>query len=363
MKPVLQTTKHELVAACLREGMREGRWQRSLPGVVRLAVELDVSPHTVRRALLQLEAEGVLGGRELGRSRAIVAASAVGVLRPPLRVGILRYDVRLTDDPTSSQVLLEIQKSLEAAGHAVFLSNKSQLGLRHDVRRIASYMAHTAPDAWVIESGSHELLEWCVAQPVPCLALYGHTGGLALARTGPDKVPAYLAATRHLLAFGHRRIVLIVRESRRKPTPGSCEQAFLDELSGHGIVTGDYHLPNWEETPSGLSKLLENYFTHSPPTALIVNETACYIAAAEFLARRGIQVPRQVSLVSSFDTAALAWCHPSVAHMRWDNTPIVRRVVHWVGAVKKGNADRKTINFPVEFVPGGSIGPVCVDRV
>jgi hypothetical protein len=48
-----------------------------------------------------------------------------------------------------------------------------------------------------------------------------------------------------------------------------------------------------------------------------------------------------------------------IALMRWDNAPIVRRVVRWVDAVRNGKPDRKAINFPAEFVPGASIGPVC----
>jgi hypothetical protein len=44
--------------------------------------------------------------------------------------------------------------------------------------------------------------------------------------------------------------------------------------------------------------------------------------------------------------------------MRWDNRPIVRPVVRWVAAVRRGKPDRKSINFPAEFIPGGSIGAV-----
>jgi hypothetical protein len=49
--------------------------------------------------------------------------------------------------------------------------------------------------------------------------------------------------------------------------------------------------------------------------------------------------------------------------MRWDNRLIARRVVRWPDAVRKGKADRRTINIPPEFVTGGSIGPVSVPSV
>ena len=226
MQPVQQTPKHELVATRLRDGVDGGRWSGSLPGVLRLAAELDVSPHTVRRALRQLEAEGVLTGCGLGRSRGIAAPGRAKAPRRRLRVAILRHDAHLADDPQTSLVLIEIMHSLEAAGHDVSFCKKSQIELKHDVRRMTSQLATTPADAWVVEAGSHPLLEWCSTQPTPCLALYGRTGNLPLASTGPDGVSAYRAATRHLLALGHRRIVFIVSETRRKPTPGAAPAPF-----------------------------------------------------------------------------------------------------------------------------------------
>jgi DNA-binding LacI/PurR family transcriptional regulator len=103
---------------------------------------------------------------------------------------------------------------------------------------------------------------------------------------------------------------------------------------------------------------MESLFKTTPPTALIIDEICWFIAALGFLVRRGIRVPEQVSLVSGDCEAILDVCHPRFAHMRWDNRLIVRRVVRWVDAVRKGKADHKTINIPAEFIPGGSIGPV-----
>lgn len=194
----------------------------------------------------------------------------------------------------------------------------------------------------MIEAGSLPLLEWCASQPTPCHALFGRFTNQPLAGTGLDKVPAFRAATRQLVALGHRRIVLIVDEARRKPRPGISARAFLEELSADGISTGDYNLPEWEASPAGLERLLERLFLHTPPTALIIDEVARYIAALDFFARRGIKVPQQVSLVSTDDDPVLAWCHPGIAHMRWDSRPIVRRVLRWVDAVRKGKPDRET---------------------
>ena len=216
--------------------MRSRRWGGTLPGVARLAQDLDVSRHTLRTALRQLETEGVLAGRGLGRSRGITAAGANIATQRPLCVAILRHDARLTDNTQTSAVLTEIMHLLEASGHAVFFCNKSQIELRNEVRRMTSELEKKPADAWIVEA-------------------------------------------------------------------------------------------------------------------------ARYIAAAEFLARRGIKVPEQVSLVSTDDDPSLAWCHPPIARMCWDPKPVIRRVVRWVDTVRKGKADREIINFPAEFITGGSIGP------
>jgi DNA-binding LacI/PurR family transcriptional regulator len=347
----------ELTAAHLRAGLQMGRWSGTLPGAARLARELDVAPATVRAALRLLEAEGLLGGRGTGRSRSIVDCLTESAA-PPLRVGYLGHDAHLKGYAQLSEVMNEIVHSLEAASHRVFLCKKTQVELCHDIRRIAGEMAKTPADVWLIEAGSLPLLEWCAAQPTPCHALYGRFNQLSLAGTGVDKVPAFRAAVRHLYTLGHRRIVFIVDEARRKPTLGIHASAFLEEIAAHGITTGEYNLPDWEASPAGFYQLLERLFLHTPPTALIIDESVRFIAAAQFLARRGIHVPQQVSLISTDDDIAFAYCQQDVALMRWDSQLIVRRVVRWMNALHKGRPDRKSINFPAEFIPGGSIGPV-----
>jgi DNA-binding LacI/PurR family transcriptional regulator len=358
MNPIQQIPKHELVIKRIKDGLGEGKWSGNLPGVQRLSVELDVSPHTVRRALRQLEAEGFLGGRGLGRSRGITAASESHYLKRPLRIAILRHDVHLSDSPQTSLVLTDIIHSLEAVGMTVFYCKKSLIELKNDVPRLARQLLSAKADAWIVEAGSLPLLEWCSTQSTPCMALYGRTGDLPIARTGPDVIQACREAVRQLLALGHSRIVTIVREARRMPMPGANERAMLDEMTNHGVLTSSYNIPDWDETPKGLSRLLESLFKRTPPTALIIDEIPRLFAVLAFLARRGIRVPEHVSIISNDCDAVLDWCHPGIAHMQFDNAFIVRRVVRWVNAVRKGKQDRKVINVPATFISGGSIAPV-----
>ncbi len=347
-----RVTIAEQTATHLREGFRTGRWSGTLPGELRLANELDISPQTLRTALRQLEAEGIVVSHGRGCQRTIVDLSNT---HRALRIGILIHDVPLNTH-TQDGMVQQIKQDLESAGHIAFLTRKSQVGLQHNLQRIQSMLAKTPADAWIISSGSPQVLEWFSSQPLPCLALYGRTEGLSIARTGPDKIPAYQAAVRQLIELGHHRIVLIVRGARRKPTLGQLESAFLNELSNHGITTGDYNLPDWKETPEGFHSLLKKLFHSTPPTALIVDEEPRMLAAMQFLLRHGIKVPEQVSLVATDDNS-LSWCHPTFAHMTWDTKQSLRRIVRWVAAVGKGRNDCTTINYPAKFISGGSIGP------
>lgn len=341
----------EQVAEHLRGEMMRARWSGLLPGSRQLAEELDVNIKTVEVALRQLEREGVLAGQGVGRKRRIVLPEAR--IACPLRVALLKYD------PLSlaQGYMSDLQHLLAAAGHGAFFANKSLMELGMNVPRISRYLTEINADAWVVTAGSRELLEWFTTQPLPAFALFGRREGLPIASTGPDKPPAVAGATRHLLRLGHRRIVLLARRERRLPEPGKSERAFLNELEAHGIRSGSYHLPDWEETIEGFHGCLDALFRVTPPTALIIDEAPFFVAAQQFLARQRILVPEHVSLVCSDDDPSFAWCRPSVAHIRWDSGQVVRRIVRWAHNVSHGKQDLRQTLTRAEFIPGGTIGP------
>lgn len=342
----------EQVAGHLRGELLRGRWSGLLPGGRQLSLELEVNIKTVEVALRQLEREGVLAGQGAGRRRRIVVAEAKTA--HPLRVGILLYhcnDRRLA-------LVVELQHMLVKAGHATVFPAKSLVELEMDVKRVERLVGQTAADVWLVLAGSREVLEWFCTQPLPSFALYGRRTGLPIAGTGPDIQAPFVVGVRRLLALGHRRIVVICRSERRRPTLGNAERAFLDELAAHGVAPGPYHLPEWEETREGLQELLASLFQVTPPTALIFDEAPLFAATQQFLARRGIQVPEEVSLFCTADDPTFEWCTPSVACIRWDARPVLRSIVRWASNVSRGKEDRRQTLTPAGFIPGGTIGRV-----
>jgi len=342
----------EQVAEHLRGEMARGRWGDTLPGLRQLAGELEVNFKTVDAALRQLEKEGMLVPQGAGRPRRIERAEEL--VPPTLRVAILNYEpLNLIEG-----YIVELQHLLTAAGHSAFFSDQSLMELGMDVKRIARMVEKSAADAWVVSSGSREVLEWFAAHPVPAFALFGRRSGLPIAGVGPDKATAYAVTTRRLIDLGHRRIVLLARQERRLPEPGASERAFLSEMTSHGLTTGPYNLPDWEESVEGFHAGLTALFRVTPPTAMIVDEVPLFFATQQFLLNRRIQVPQNVSLVCTDGDPHFAWCQPSVAHIHWDSGPVVRRIERWAANVSRGKEDLRQNLIPAEFVAGGTIGPV-----
>jgi DNA-binding LacI/PurR family transcriptional regulator len=349
-------THVEQVAVHLRAELLRRRWVGELPGEDRLGAELDVNHTTIGLALRLLENEGLLVTQGIGRRRRIVLPE--NFAPPSLRVGILLYE--RIDEKTDYMV--DLLHRLFEAGHVASFASKCLVGLGMDVQRIARFVERSENDAWVVVSGSSAVLEWFAERPAPAIALAGRRRGIRIAGAGPNKVPAQKAAVRRLVELGHRRIVMLAREDRRRPQPGLMERSFLEELEACGIATSDYNLPDWNATPEGLIQRLELHFKYTAPTALIIDEMPLFFAVERHLAHLGFLAPQHVSLICLDPSPAFAWCRPTVAHINWDSRPLVQRIVHWANNVACGKEDRRQSFIKAEFIEGGTVGSVSGKR-
>jgi DNA-binding LacI/PurR family transcriptional regulator len=355
MQPFTAFSAAEQVAEHLRAELLRGSFSGTMPGVNPLVAELGVNHKTVKAALRILEYEGLLVNQGRGVQRRI--ALPEDHAPPALRVGVLAFDLAAR----SERFMVELCHLLEESGHTPFFPDKTLEDLGRNVNRVARYVKKTEADAWVVCAGSHEVLEWFVRQETPAFALFGVRAGLPIAGTAPDKVQPFAEFTRRLIKLGHRRISFLSRREIRLPKPALSISAFLDELETAGVVTGEFNLPDWEENPEGFKRCLDSLFEHTPPTALILDEPFLFNAGFHYLAQCGLRVPQDVSLICTDGSPEFSWCQPSVAHIRWDYRPVVRRIQRWANNVARGKDDRRQSFTKAKFVEGGTIGPVRGD--
>ncbi len=322
-----------------------------MPGQKQLAKLLGVSGKTVELALALLEKQGILVGQGTGRRRRIDLPEG-NLEGSMLRVAILHYE------PVSKGpgYIILLRQLLEEAGHSAFFTGKCLLELGMNTQRVARLVGRTEADAWIVAAGSREVLEWFAGQGIPTMALFGRRRSVPIAGAGPDHIPAHRAAVQRLIALGHRRIVMLYRQSLRIGGPGLIQRVILEEMAAQDIPTGRFNLPDWEDTPEGFHRLLDELFRVTPPSALLIDEAFLFAAAQQHLARRGILAPEHVSLVCSDPDPTFAWCRPTIAHTRWDFHPVLRRVVRWANNVSRGKDDRRQSFSKAEFVDGGTLG-------
>ena len=339
--------------AHLREGVLSGHWTETMPGEHRLAAEFAINRKTAKAALQRLEKEGLLVAQGTGRRRKIVLPK--GHAPPGLRIALLLFDI----PAQGLDYVIDLRHRLEAAGHLPFYTDKSLNELDRNVRRVARYVARTEADAWIIGAGSREILEWFARQETPAFAKFGVRDGVSIAATGPDKTPTLAELTRRILELGHRRISFIVRREYRAPEPARPVRAYLDALEAAGITTGNFNLPDWEESREGFERLLDSLFGGpTPPTTLMLDEAYQFHASYHYLSQKGLKIPQDVSLICTDSDPGFDWCEPAVSHIRWDYRPVVRRMVRWANNVSRGKDGRRQTLTKAEFFEGGTIGPV-----
>ena len=355
MHPLHRQSISDQTAAHLRDGVRSGRWGLRLPGVVRLAAELQVSKDAVRAALRRLEAEGAVQPGGNGRRRVVAAPHASQTGAPPraFRVGILLSRPLHHEAGNGQHMELRLLHEIEASGHSGFFAPMTQACVGHRLPRIARVIKEGKADAWVVVDAPEELMRWFSTQPVPAVALGGRYCDAPLARVGMELTPGIIAAVRALKQLGHRRIVLAVPRVWRLPEPGRLVRAVLDELGG----APEYHAPDWEPGARGFHELLESLFRVTPPTAMIVLEPAEAVAVMSFLAQRGLRVPRDLSLVCRNHDASLALCRPEIAHCGSNEDHLVGHIVKWVNDAARGTPHQRRIVCQPEFFPCESLAP------
>jgi DNA-binding LacI/PurR family transcriptional regulator len=252
----------------------------------------------------------------------------------------------------------ELQLALRQAGFDAEFAAKSQQDLDLDPGRVADFVRQIPCDAWIVFAGSNEILKWFSQQGYPTLGIFGIFTNLTIAGVGPSHLEALKKCIHELARLGHQRISMFSRKERRKPTPGPAENIFINALEKKELPVTEHTLPDWKESLSGFRACLESLFRcPSPPTAIIFQEPELVMAALQFFAQHGIEIPDHVSMFCTGYDPRFEWSVPCIAHSHWEYKDVVDRALNWAQRVSCGGVDKEIEIMKGKFVAGGTIAP------
>ena len=352
MSKIRLLSKVEQIAIHLQAQISAGKWTHEIAGREELALEYGLNSKTVEEAMRLMENQGILISQGAGRRRRI--AEMTGNSPQSIRIRIVLFDKLDRYDIYQ----IELMHRLSEAGYDIAQAKKSLRDMDMNVLRLADYVKKHPAHAWILLGPTRAMLDWFAAQSIPVLSIFGRFAETQVAGIGVKKIPAMQHAVAKLVEMGHKRIVMLAREEKRKPKAGIFEQAFMDALGSHQIPVGEYHLPDWEDSVPGFHRCLDSLFMTTPPTAMLISEFKLFIAAQQHLASRGLSAPKDVSLICDDPHSAFSWCKPEISHIHWDHRPIATRALQWANRIARGKKDSRKNYIQAEFIQGGTIGPV-----
>jgi DNA-binding LacI/PurR family transcriptional regulator len=98
--------------------------------------------------------------------------------------------------------------------------------------------------------------------------------------------------------------------------------------------------------------------SRTPPTGILISHPRYLLTAMTYLAKLGLRVPEDVSLICMGDDEFLAHLVPSIARYAIDCSDYAKRFSHLVLLAAAGYLQPRHVSITARFQRGDSVAPV-----
>jgi len=373
---VLKSTR---IKTALISAMESGQLEHGelLPSENSLAEEFGVSRPTVRRALTEMEEEGMVC-REQGRGTFVSKDTRK---KSPKKTATYALIIRGQDDVTISSLIYGFEEACRATHHEMVLCNTGgdilqqadtvlRLSHRDDIEGVAILpVTYPATPACHIANFQDRKI------PVAFCHRAAEDG------TGPllsiDHMAEGVLVGQAFAGQGHRRVALLFHEP---PGPSGESmvaawtrgirkslQAVGGELPEEFVYFPDEVVVDHAKREVELLASLEKMFrSENPPTAIfaITDEFAQAVYCG--LEQLGLKVPEDVSLVGLGDAHRKGAFLRRLTSVVFDGADMGRQAVellHQMGAGTRDLLDAESIAIPISLSKGQTLGPAPKQRI
>jgi LacI family transcriptional regulator len=349
----------EQAAEALRRALGDGMWVGQLPGERELSRQLDISRPTLRAALDLLRAEGWLKVSP-GCQRVIVGGSRGRVAGRSSTVGMLT-PLPLQEVPPFALCWMDkLREILARAGLQLEIHSGRRWYSRRPEKDLAALTQRAPAAAWLLFVTNERMQRWFAQGTLPAVLSGSCHPGIEL----PSVDFNYRAVCRHaagqFLSRGHCRIALLMQDSDTAGDRESAEgfmEAFQTRLGATATPIVVYH----EGTPGSIRQRLHGLLkAGSAPTAFLVARSMPALMTASELMRRGLQMPRDASLISRDSDHFHEYFSPPLARYWADPEVHARRLARILLKLVRGEMSRSLrVRIMPKFFPGESLGEAC----
>ena len=191
---------------------------------------------------------------------------------------------------------------------------------------------------------------------IPC-ARVGHRTGDGCVDVHMDEEGAAATATRHLLELGHRHLAYIAGA----PNYGNSAR----RVAGFRLALADANAPdgvigNGDFKFDIAARVIDDMLGGAtPPTAIIADNDEMAFAALHVADRRGLKVPRDLSVVSFEDTPGVRFSVPPLTAIRQPTAGMIATACRQLIAISHGGASGGVFELPFELIHRASTGPIA----
>jgi DNA-binding LacI/PurR family transcriptional regulator len=270
------------------------------------------------------------------------------------------------EDPFSRTLMEGMAEACDAAGAGLSL-----VSAKND-ERLAWNIESALVDGFVLLciEGGERLVRLTRARRLPFVALALGKTDPTVSSVGTDDYAGARLAAEHLCALGHRRFAVLALEfvddhvgwvteaeveGAIYSTALDRRRGYFDVLRAHGVDVSS--VPIWETANDAATTTagLEAIFALGPmPTALLCMSDRIALYALEWLAVRGLDVPRDISVVGYDGVREAATSSPPLTTVHQPIAEIGRRAVQ---LILSGTDTVQREVLELEFIVRASTAP------
>lgn len=346
-------TTFELLADAIEAQIRQEGWGGLIPSGRDLANRHKVSLPTVQKAITLLKERKVLVSRGNKRRMQIgPGLTAVGHASRRVEVLVFSTEPLISYDVSISMGILQLGESLKGKGDGfrfVDLSHVQGVGRRQAAHAEVSRLR---PTHVILMKPDAPLFAGVTRHDVKIATLFG-----ALRSKRPTSLGVrygYLVdiALKHLIPLGHRHFLMPFFARKTKMRSSMMEIARIAREQGVRI---DVKLTRQPLTTENMGAFLGLGLARGA-TALIFPQWTDFMPAISFLASRGLEFPRDLSVVALVGNSTTRVYAPPVACCLSSPDSIAQQAEVWIRSEKvEDDAYRKV--YEQTWHPGASTGP------